>query len=363
MKQKKSIAFLTTDFSKSKSIQANGCAWYRCVMPGKELAKRGFEIAVAIPDYDENHGFGALISEDKRMFDWDVVVFKLIMHRNILEIMKNKRPDQKIFVDVDDFYEDLRETNFAYSTTDPSKNDDINRDIYLEIIDMADGVITSTQFLYDYYKKNKGVDNVYLVRNSVSLDQWHKKGDHSRWLPTFGWVGAIPWRSNDLEEMSPFFGKFLEKNRLSFHHAGHIKNLNKDIVQMMGIPDTVKITKEPRRLMSEYPQMFRKINVGIVPLSNIPFNHAKSTIKGLEYAASGIPFVSSWSPEYELLANQGIGRVANNEDEWLEILEELINPKTRKEESEKNYELLKENHTIDSRADEWENVFNEIIDQ
>jgi hypothetical protein len=108
--------------------------------------------------------------------------------------------------------------------------------------------------------------------------------------------------------------------------------------------------------------LFRKFDIGIVPLSDIPFNHAKSTIKGLEYTAAGIPFVSSYSPEYALLESQGVGRVAASEDEWIGHLEDLINPKTRKEEIEKNYENIKMLHTIEVRGEEWDKIFTQILE-
>ena len=176
-------------------------------------------------------------------------------------------------------------------------------------------------------------------------------------------MGALPWRSGDLETMRPFFGNFLEKNRLSFHHSGHIKEINVDARHLLGTPSTVKFTHEPRRILSQYPEMFKKIDVGIVPLNNIPFNHAKSTIKGLEYTAAGIPFIASWSPEYQLLADQGVGRVAKNEEEWMTHLEELTDPKIRKEEIDKNYENVKESHSMQARAEDWNNIMQQILDQ
>jgi glycosyltransferase involved in cell wall biosynthesis len=53
-----------------------------------------------------------------------------------------------------------------------------------------------------------------------------------------------------------------------------------------------------------------QLDVGIVPLHESTFNAAKSWLKGLEYAALGIPFVASELPEYERLAHvHGIGTV------------------------------------------------------
>jgi glycosyltransferase involved in cell wall biosynthesis len=108
-----------------------------------------------------------------------------------------------------------------------------------------------------------------------------------------------------------------------------------------------------------YPKLFKEIDIGIVPLTNIPFNHAKSFIKGLEYAAAGVPFVASYSPEYQYLADNGIGRIANNQEEWIYHLDQLRDIQTRRDEIEHNYEMLK-NFSMEARADDWEAVMTEI---
>lgn len=347
----------------SNPRQPNGCAWYRCVLPSIQLQKYGWETNVALPEFHKDYGFGAYIGNDQVQYGWNIVVFKLVMSGIIADILENReKTEQKVVVDVDDFFEELPITNFAYSTTDPENYPDNNRNHYYRILNSADAIITSTQFLYDFYTKEKGMKNVYLVRNGIDIDRWHKKTDHSRWMPTVGWVGAIPWRSNDLETMSTFLGQFLQENRLNLHHSGHIKGAGPDFVDLAQIPSTVKFTHEPRKILSQYPQLFKKIDIGLVPLNNIRFNYAKSSIKGLEYAASGIPFIASWSPEYEYLANDGVGRVAKNEEEWLYHLNDLLDPKTRKEDADKNYEIVKQRHTVAARAGDWNNVMQSILD-
>jgi len=364
-KMSKSIAFLTMDWATGTDpLEPNGCAWYRCWLPALELEKFGWDVALAIPEYQPKHGFGAFLGNGETIFGWDIVVFKLIMLKSVAEVMNSKsRPNQKIVVDIDDFYEGLLEDNLAYQTTDPGKNKESNREHYWEIIDAADYLITSTDFLYDFYTKQKGFTNVFLVRNAIDVERWSMRKDHSRWLPTIGWVGAIPWRSNDLETMQTFLGEFINKNNLSFHHSGHIKEIKKhDARELLGIGTNIKFTNQSRMPLSKYPELFRKFDIGIVPLNDIPFNHAKSAIKGLEYAAAGIPFISSASPEYRVLEVQGIGRVANSPEEWEHHLTELLNPKTRKEDIERNIENIKKLHTMEVRGEEWDRVFTKILE-
>ena len=358
----KAIGFLTYDWAIGvEPIEPNGCAWYRCELPRRELIKHGWMANIGTPQYLPDHGIGLIdVNENTHAtYGYSIVVLKLLMLKQVHDILKiMDRKKQKVVVDIDDFYEGLTEHNLAWKNTDPSVHETSNREHYFNIIEEADYITVSTQFLYDYYTKEKGKTNVFLIRNGIDLDRWHKRSDHARYLPTVGWVGATPWRSLDLEQLQPFFGEFMLENRLSFHHSGHINGHS--VVPRLGLDPSTKFTHEPRQIISKYPQMFRKIDVGIVPLNDIPFNHAKSTIKGLEYTAAGIPFVSSYSPEYQLLADQGVGRVAHTPEEWIEHLTELLDPRKRKEEIEKNYENLKATHTMEHRGKEWHEVMTEI---
>ena len=358
----KSIGFLTYDWSLgTKPMQPNGCAWYRCELPRLELIKHGWTSYIGTPQHVDGHGFGTVdVDTNEMRFGYDIVVLKLVMLEKVLKLIQDPdRKKQKIVVDIDDFYEGLTEDNLAWKNTDPEKHPESNRQHYLEIINAADYLTVSTQFLYDYYTKEQGKTNVFLIRNGIDRDRWIRRRDHSRYLPTLGWVGATPWRSKDLETLQPFFGEFMEEHRLPFHHAGHIKGHS--VEPRLGLPESTKFTHEERRVIKDYPQMFRKIDVGIVPLNDIPFNHAKSTIKGLEYAAAGVPFIASYSPEYELLAQQGVGIVAHNPQEWVAYLTSMLDPANRKEEADKNYENLSA-HTMEKRGMEWNEVMNTILE-
>jgi glycosyltransferase involved in cell wall biosynthesis len=358
---KPTVSFLTYDWTFGvKPLQPNGCAWYRCYLPMKELANNGWESGIGIPGFNPDHGFGILIPDQKAIHGWEIVVLKLIMLERVVDqVRQAKELGQKIVVDIDDHMEGLEETNLAYKTTSPEANPKNNREHYVAIMDQADALITSTPFLQEWYQNKYPNKPVYLIRNGIDIDRWGIRNDHKGWLPVFGWVGATPWRSGDLEILKPYFGQFIEKRHLKFHHAGSIKNAPKAYDQA-GI-NKIFCTEEPMKTMLGVPELYsRKIDVGIVPLRDVPFNHAKSYLKGMEYAAAGVPFIATGLPEYQLLADAGVGRVANTPQEWMGHMEELLDPKVRKEEREKGFEILKEKFSMKQRGLEWANVLEEI---
>ena len=356
-----SIAFLTHDWAWGSSpLEPNGCSWYRCKLPSDELKKHNWTSTVGFPGFGKNHGMGLMLSDGGAIHGWDIMVLKLIMHREILEAIPYARAmGQKIVVDVDDLHDELDITNQAHLYTSSNYNKDSNREIYAEIILAADAVITSTPFLYDYYTSKR--NNVFMVRNGIDLKRWKRKKFVKNQFVKIGWVGATNFRSRDLQELSGFIGEYIKKNQLGFVHSGGMIGAPSAHEQLGISPENV-VEINPITLISKYPSVFKNMDIGIVPLRDIRFNHAKSFIKGLEYAAAGMPFISSPSPEYQYLADNGIGRIARTAEEWVYHFDELRNPVIRQDEIEINYENLKK-FDMEKRGTEWNETFRKILEK
>lgn len=358
--RKPTIAFITGDWSwGTDPLQPNGCAWYRCKLPLDELKKHKWVTGLGFPGFSHEKGFGLIINDGQIIHGWDIIVFKLLMQKQVLECMdRAKELGQKIIVDVDDWFNGLAKTNQAYAITDPKNNPENNREIYAEIIKKSDGIITSTPFLFNYYSKIH--KNVYMVRNGIDIKRWPPIKLPFRKRQTIGWVGATPWRSNDLEQLNPWFSDYLKNNHFRFHHSGATFQ-STSVAEILSISPKY-FRQTPLVPILSYPYLFAPIDIGIVPLNNIEFNHAKSFIKGLEYAAAGVPFISSYSPEYQYLADNGIGRIANTQDEWIAHFDELKNLQVRRDEIAHNYELL-ENFSMQKRGVEWDETFRKILEK
>ena len=81
----------------------------------------------------------------------------------------------------------------------------------------------------------------------------------------------------------------------------------------------------------------------------------------MEYAASGIPFVSQGLPEYARLASLGVGRVAYSPEDWVSHLSELLNYRVRKLEAAESLRLVQEEHSIEARGSEWREVLDSLF--
>jgi hypothetical protein len=327
---------------------ANGCTWYRCILPARAMAEQGWDTATGLPGVDGEWGLGVL-HDGKVMPDADVTVLKLLMQRDIPAIVAEMtREGKHVVMDVDDFHAGLSRENVASAVTDPHQHPEANRAWYEQVIRAVDTVTVSTGFLANHYERR--CRDVRIVRNAIDAERYTQR-DVSGPM-RLGWVGATPWRSGDLETLSGWLPGFLTDHDLGFHHAGHIDNDPWPLATRAGI-DPARVTTEGMRLLPEYPEMFGRLNVGLVPLNLIPFNEAKSTIKGLEYAASGIPFIAAPTEEYLLLEAQGIGRVAWTPDEWRDHATDLMHEETRVMEGQRIRDLVLKHHTYHERGPEW----------
>jgi len=350
------VAYLSGEWTNlpNGEVIPGGCTYYRCFLP---MHASRFPAAMGRPAWTSQYGFGVNEGNGKATFGYQVIVLKQLMDRWIPHQMEVAQSlGQKIIVDVDDFYHGLHESNSAYETTDPAKNKVRNRDIYERIIRSADMLVVSTPELYNFY--GEWNENTRLVRNSVYPQQFNRR-PVSRETPVIGWVGALGYRSGDIETLREWLPDFLEERDLLFQHSGHVPSMG-SFADVSGI-NPERLRTLPMQPMNRYQLLFQ-MDIGLVPLNDIPFNRAKSFIKGLEYASSGIPFVAQALPEYQKLAGDGIGLVAETADDWRRHIESLLDYKTRKRAAAEFYNLTAAKHTIRQREDEWRQVILDALE-
>ena len=345
------IGLLTRDLHGIPPVPG-GCAFYRCYLPMHALAAYGHRVNLGKPVYDPIHGYGVKEREGMGVFGFDTIMLKLIMDKTAATQMRLARNNagQRFLVDIDDYYQGLTPANKAYELSNPKTNPWANREHYNNVIMEADTLTVSTPFLRDYYSEFH--PDVRLVRNGVNAEMFTPVTHNEK--PVLGWVGATNYRNNDLEQLSEWLPDFLEEHDLMVHHAGASPDAP-TFQDVTGVnPDRVTVT--PLVPITRYADGFT-FHIGLVPLSDIPFNHAKSTIKGLEYAAAGIPFVASDLPEYRLLHEQGIGTLARTPEEWRTAVEALLPRGQRVREGQRIRSLVRKHHTIDATARDWVAAF------
>lgn len=343
-----SAAFISGDFTLREDAPPlpNGCAWIRMVLPSRALQNHGWDTGVGLPRVHPEKGIG-IAHDDGLLLGWDVSVFKLMMHETVPHLFKTMQDQgSRIVVDVDDAHFALHEENVAYHATNPHVTPESNRMYYEVGIRQADTVTVATEFLLEHYEKR--CRDVRLIRNALDTERFEAVTHTEQ--PTIGWVGATYWRSGDLEILKDWLPGFVRDHKLQAVHAGHVPGDGRHFGARIGLPKVVTL---PMQTVDHYPTLFQPIQIGLVPLNLVPFSEAKSYLKGLEYAASGIPFIASPTHEYRLLAKEGIGRIASTPDEWRDHATELLDINVRQAEAERQRALVSARYHIETKGEAW----------
>lgn len=325
------IGFANFDWSDFRDGQGKptygGSGWYRLGMPAEWLKRNGMDVVVG-KDIGMTAGTNELVLRDldgELHGGLDVLVVGRWMDAHAAECIRLARAGGQVIIgDVDDWYDGLLPSNAAWKSSHPRQNPQSNRDHYRAMLGACTGLTCSTPFLVGQMEKINR--NVRLVRNAIDLERWktHKLDGP----PIVGWVGAVPWRSGDLE-CAPI-GSWIEANDVRFFHGGHIAHPNvPSAASLLGCTDNVRTSTMPMQSILRYPSLFSRFNIGIVPLRDVGFNEAKSAIKGIELSAAGIPFVASALPDYAFARANGLGTTAKRYKDWIREMNRLLDPDER----------------------------------
>lgn len=387
------IGFVTNDFSGSifdpvtGAPAFGGSGWYRIGMPSQYLARECDDLEVVVGGLvtapvrgivgcAQNHW-----SDSARIDHWDcdLIVLQRFMFADLADEIQRARANGQIVVnDVDDWFLGLSPSNHAFNATHPRRVRDVpatfagkvaaatfdsDRNHYMRILAASSALTVSTPYLRERYGEHMHGMPIHVLPNAIDPDRWGADQPDRSTRPgrtCYGWVGAIPWRSTgDLPALS-WLGEFAERHDLSLLHAGYLPAKDWKTFADYVHADPERMRTLPMESIDKYPRLFAPLDVGFVPLEDAPFNRAKSYVKGIEYAAAGVPFIASALPEYQRLHDEfGIGRTVRKFRDWQRHATALLDPETRALEAKANREAL-EPLTIARRVSDWANVYRSL---
>jgi hypothetical protein len=256
---------------------------------------------------------------------------------------------QFVVNDVDDWFWGLHPENQAYKACHPDLNPQSNIDHYQRTLMASSLVTVSTPFLAEQIA-SWGAE-VRVIENRVSVHSFFAR-KHTSGKPIVGWAGSTGHRSGDLKILRKPFKAL--KGKVLFHHTGSLET-NPTFASEVGL-DESDVRTLPLLAPSEYPRGL-VFDIGVIPLTDTPFNEAKSFCKALEYAAAGIPFIASPSREYKRLHDMyGLGRLASTADEWVQHITELMDPDVRATEALNQRAIVEEHFNVKAMAREWDSI-------
>jgi glycosyltransferase involved in cell wall biosynthesis len=320
----------------------NGCGYYRMSLPGHALAEQGYDVTV---DHDANYRGvwrttirGEVLVNLDQKITADVIVIQRPLHRNrfeLIQILQSK--GVAVVVEVDDDFHAVHKRNAAWHGTSPLHHPDHHRDWLTRSCEIADLVTVTTPALAERYG---GHGRVAVLPNCVPKSYLALSGP-TRDVPVVGWSGSVDTHPGDLEATQGALSGFQIK----------VVGTGKGVKKALGLKHEPPVTGWLP--LTDYPKALATLDVGVVPLAMTPFNEAKSYLKGLEFAALGVPFVASPTGPYQELHRMGAGLLAVTPQGWKDQVGRLVaNTQYRAELAEAGMRVA-ERLTIEENASRW----------
>ena len=332
----------------------SGCAFYRLVAPSQVLQKDGVDVTLDLGG-DTTLAYrnkdGRISSMEP--LDYDVIVLQLASTQDALDaIPLMQKQGIAVVIEIDDNYWAFERNHSMKQYYQQGK---CNIYHMANACKMADLITVSTPALAQEIRTFTSCP-IRVIRNCIPesyLTTPRKEYDGFR----VGWSGNPHTHPRDLEVTGGYVPTVCRATGSTYFSLGT------DIsAAILGFDEGETLFTEWVPL-KEYPYALNQMDVGIVPLKMSPFNESKSYLKGLEFAALGIPFVASPTSEYLKLNRHGVGLIAREKHQWFSQLKQLIkNTEYRTEFIQKGKEFAAM-ETYEFNAYQWAEAWEAAIKQ
>jgi glycosyltransferase involved in cell wall biosynthesis len=311
--------------------------WYRVHQPIAALQAQGVDASVAELGMPTDLSVNADVVVLLRPTMWFAAdLIRTLQARGV-----------RVVVDIDDDFHSVHPLNRAFDENHPRLQPHANFHHFRAAVKVADLVTVSTPALARRYGSH---GRVAVLRNCVT-GSWlgiPNRGDGR----TVGWAGAISNHPTDLEVTHGGVATAVNECDARFLCVGG-GVFDAKVKRQLGFEE---IEATPWRDLELHPYLVARLDVGIAPLTSTRFNEAKSALKGMEYAALGIPFVASPVAEYRWLQDHyGLGLLASDRArDWRRKVKQLLTNDTyRRELGEHHRQIVRNELVIERNAWRW----------
>jgi O-antigen biosynthesis protein len=338
-----------------------GCGFYRCIWPGEALATQGATVEVIRPDAPDSEQIQATWWEgdsgrelvDVAPVEADIVVIQRPLTDTLCEaIPKLQAQGVRVVVEIDDDFDAISPRNVSWSKVQPATSPRRNREWLRKACQQADLVVVSTPALARRYGAH---GRVRVVRNRVPARYLALPRPEPRPDVWVGWTGAIQTHPDDLQVTGGGVARALRAagGRLAVIGTG------KGVAKALGIRGEVYASGWVP--IDDYPVAVAQLDVGIVPLELSPFNEAKSALKLMEMASTGVVPVVSPTAENLTMAAQVGALVADSPRQWEGIVKRLVADEGWRAGQSERVRSAMAAHTIEGNAGEWWDAWSSVV--
>ena len=311
-----------------------GCGYYRLIYPMQKMIEKNNIQALATNNIFKTHEIAK--------FDPDSMIFqRQCLDHQIKYIERCVKINQTFCIyELDDLLDGIQPKNIHYKDFNKTHFNNLYK-----ALKMVDRFVCSTEFIKDWY--HKYIDDIVVMPNMLPKNIWSplsmKQNESNR--IRVGWSGGFS-HTGDLEVIIDTV-KEMHKE-VDFIFMGYIH------------PEIENYIKEyrPGVTLVNYPKALSEmaIDIAIIPLEDVPFNHAKSHLKVIEFGALGTPVLATDITPYK---NFPIKYAKTNDSKgFTEALREMISDM---DETRKMGQILKQHiydhYILDDNIDKWQKAW------
>jgi glycosyltransferase involved in cell wall biosynthesis len=315
---------------------------YRMVYPATVAVDAG-DVAAKLSAlrYERGQIVGAIAA--------DVAVFQRPAHPGHLEAIREyQRRGTAVVVDLDDDLAVTSGQHPAFGHLHASQK--ANWHNIKRACQVADLVTVTTPSLADHYGRGRAV----VIPNFVPRELLDVTADRDG--RTVGWAGVTVTHVGDLTATRGGVAQAIADAGARFLLVGTEAS---EAQRQLALPEPPAHTGYVD--FAAYPSHVARFDVGIVPLLDSRFNRGKSALKGLEYAALGVPFVASPMPDYQRINTAGIGLLARDRDrDWRRQVRQLLADESlRADVAARARQAVADDHLVENNAWRWSEAWQE----
>lgn len=332
------------------------CGFYRMAWPGYAVHNAGLaDVTVLMPTKDWTASVNIIAIDNKivglgkgREEPWpDVMVFQRPLKNALAQTIPFLREQGvEVVVELDDNFHTVSSRNAAWSMSkDRAKNLTL-------ACENASLVTVATEALAEQYG---GHGRVKIISNYVPARYLDINDEREDAKLRLGWAGSVATHPDDLQVVGNAVAVAL---RAHPSWSLGVVGTGVGIARRFGISKFHEAYNTGWVALDAYPHCLNMLDVGLVPLEHSVFNECKSWLKGLEYAAVGVPFIATPTTEYKNLHDKGLGRLADSPAEWRHMLSVLMKDDgTRQEEAIRQRAIVRAGLTIEANVNQWSDAW------
>lgn len=277
-----------------------GCGEYRILAPSRALVNAGLIQGAAVGRIYQP-------AELERIKPDALILQRQIEPHQIEAIRHHKSINRQFCVfEIDDLISNIP-VKSIYKKSLP-------KDLYKRLrqaVKLCDRLVVSTDYLAEEYMQLNA--DVRVIPNYIEWARWgdlHPRRRDAR-KPRVGWAGSIS-HTGDLELMAAVVEALYSEVEWVF--MGMCPDRLRPYVHEYH--DPVHLKNYPAKLAS------LDLDVAIAPLEDVPFNHAKSHLRLLEYGILGYTVIASDLTPYQ--GDYPVTLVRNKYKDWVEAIREHV---------------------------------------